>query len=69
MLLFGYKSMLLFGNNKIFLKEFLSKMLILLKIIFSDCSFRYFCDGIFKKNNSKFNTKNKKYHAKFQRLT
>jgi len=25
MLLFGYKSMLLFGNNQIFLKEFLSK--------------------------------------------
>ena len=25
MLLFGYKSMLLFGNRQIFLKEFLSK--------------------------------------------
>ena len=69
MLLFGYKNMLLFGNRQIFLKFFYQKMLILLKIIFSDYSFRYFCDRIFKKNNSKFNTKNKKYHAKFQRLT
>ena len=31
--------------------------------------FDIFAIGFFEKSNSKFNTKNKKYHAKFQRLT